>query len=172
MGERDPKEVSEALHELSRKELIRPARASSMAGEAEYAFYHALLRDVCYAQIPRASRAERHTRAAAWIEEISAERVEDHAEILAAHYSTALGLAAAARDASTEELQAKALRYLILAGDRAMGNDVEAAERHYARALELTMGDDPHRPGLLLKSGGPASARPVPGGRPGVRGGH
>ena len=31
MGERDPKEVSEALHELSRKELIRPARASSMA---------------------------------------------------------------------------------------------------------------------------------------------
>jgi hypothetical protein len=55
MGQRDPKEISEALHELSRKELIRPARASSMAGEAEYAFYHALVRDVCYAQIPRAS---------------------------------------------------------------------------------------------------------------------
>jgi tetratricopeptide (TPR) repeat protein len=30
---------------------------------------------------------------------------------------------------------------------------VEAAERHYARALELTTGDDPLRPGLLVKSG-------------------
>jgi class 3 adenylate cyclase len=75
MGQREPKEVQEALHELSRKELIRPARVSSMAGEAEYAFYHALLRDVCYAQIPRASRAERHMRAASWIEEVAAERV-------------------------------------------------------------------------------------------------
>jgi class 3 adenylate cyclase/tetratricopeptide (TPR) repeat protein len=153
MGERNPKEVSEALHELSRKELIRPARASSMAGEAEYAFYHALLRDVCYAQIPRASRAERHVRAAAWIEEVSADRVEDHAEILAAHYTTALELAGAANDARTQEIQAKAMRYLTLAGDRAMGIDVEAAERHYARALELTAGDDPHRPRLLGRHG-------------------
>src|SRR5437899_12344977 len=104
-----------------------------MAKEAEYAFYHALLRDVCYAQIPRASRAERHTRAASWIEEVSADRVEDHAEILAAHYSTALGLAPASKGTSTEELQAKSLRFLTLAGDRAPGTDVEAAERHYAR---------------------------------------
>ena len=28
--------------------------------QAEYAFYHALVRDVCYGQIPRAQRAERH----------------------------------------------------------------------------------------------------------------
>src|SRR5207247_1461215 len=84
---------------------------------------------------------------------IAAERVEDHAEILAAHYPTALRLAAASRHASTEEVQTKAVRYLTLAGDRALGIDVEAAERHYARALELTTGDDPHRPGLLVKSG-------------------
>ena len=153
MGEREPREVSETLHELSRKELIRLARASSMAGEAEYAFYHALLRDVCYAQIPRASRAERHTRAASWIEQVAAERVEDHADILAAHYSTALDLAAAAQNSITEEVRAKALRYLTLAGDRALGIDVEAAERHYARALELTTGGDPQRSRLLVKSG-------------------
>src|SRR5207244_8332993 len=47
----------------------------------------------------------------------------------------------------------KALRYLTLAGDRAMGIDVQAAERHYARALELTTGDNPDRPGLLVKGG-------------------
>jgi len=153
MGEREPEQVHEAMHELSRKELVRPARRSSMEGESEYSFFHALVRDVSYAQIPRAQRAERHRRAASWLEGISGERVEDHAEILAAHYATALELATSAKDPSTEELQAKALRYLTLAGDRAIGIDVEAAERHYARALELTTGDDPHRPGLLVKSG-------------------
>ena len=151
IGERDHKDVSEALHELSRKELIRPARASSMAGETEYAFYHALVRDVCYAQIPRASRAERHVRAASWIEEVAAERVEDHADILAAHYSVAMTLATAAIDGSSEMIKANALRFLTLAGDRALGIDVEAAERHYAKALELTTGDDPKRPGLLTR---------------------
>ena len=35
-----------------------------MAGEAEYAFRHALVRDVAYAQLPRASRAEKHRLAA------------------------------------------------------------------------------------------------------------
>ena len=34
MGERDPREVELALHELARKELVRPARTSSMEGEA------------------------------------------------------------------------------------------------------------------------------------------
>ena len=62
MGERDPREVEQALHELARKELVRPARTSSMEGEAEYGFWHQLVRDVCYAQIPRAARAARHQR--------------------------------------------------------------------------------------------------------------
>ena len=34
MGERDEREVELALHELSRKELVRPARRSSMEGES------------------------------------------------------------------------------------------------------------------------------------------
>ena len=44
----------------------------------------------------------------------------DHAEILAAHYATALDLARAARGIETEQLEAKSVRYLTLAGDRAM----------------------------------------------------
>src|SRR5262249_53400362 len=36
LGGRDLREVEQALHELGRKELVRPARVSSMAGEAEY----------------------------------------------------------------------------------------------------------------------------------------
>ena len=64
MAGRELREVELALHELSRKELVRPARSSSIEGEAEYGFWHLLVRDVCYAQIPRASRVARHRAAA------------------------------------------------------------------------------------------------------------
>src|ERR1019366_7951689 len=40
MGERDPRDVELALHELARKELVRPTRSSSMQGEQEYGFWH------------------------------------------------------------------------------------------------------------------------------------
>ena len=43
MGGREPREVELALHELSRKELVRPARTSSMEGEQEYGFWHLLV---------------------------------------------------------------------------------------------------------------------------------
>ena len=151
MGDQD--QAQAVLHELTRKELVRPARRSSMAGQAEYSFAHALIRDVCYAQIPRAERAQRHRRAAAWIEQMAGERAADHAEILAAHYTTALELAQAAKDPQAGELAASAARYLMLAGDRAMGIDVEAAERHYAKALAMTAPDHPDRAELLVHYG-------------------
>src|SRR6266545_3508215 len=68
MGGRNLGEVELALHELARKELVRPSLASSMAGESEYSFWHLLVRDVAYGQIPRAERARRHRAASAWIE--------------------------------------------------------------------------------------------------------
>ena len=67
-----------------------------MEGEAEYGFWHVLVQDVCYAQIPRAARATRHQAAAAWIEEKAGERVEDLADVLAHHYQSALELNRAA----------------------------------------------------------------------------
>src|SRR5262245_41793337 len=83
MGDRDLEEITGVLRELSRKELVRPARRSSMEAEAEYAFWHVLARDVAYAQLPRASRASRHVAAAGWIEYKARERVEDLADVLA-----------------------------------------------------------------------------------------
>ena len=68
MGERDLAVVTEAFRELARKELVRPARRSSIEGEAEHAFWHVLVRDVAYAQLPRTARAARHVAAAAWLE--------------------------------------------------------------------------------------------------------
>jgi class 3 adenylate cyclase len=152
MGGRDSREVEQVLHELARKELVRPARTSSMEGEAEYGFWHVLVRDVCYAQIPRAARGARHRAAAAWIERKAGERAEDLAEVLAHHYQQAFELAhAAGQTEEAEELAVPARRYLALAGERALGLDTKQAEKRIARALELTPDEDIERPMLLLR---------------------
>ncbi len=86
MGRRGPSRRGERPPRPARKELVRPVRRSSMQGEDEFTFWHILVRDVAYAQIPRAQRAARHRKAAGWIEETAGERVGDHADILAHHY--------------------------------------------------------------------------------------
>jgi class 3 adenylate cyclase/tetratricopeptide (TPR) repeat protein len=142
-------QAEETLHLLVRKEFIRRERRSSVGGETEYAFGHVLVRDVAYAQIPRADRADMHRRAAHWVETLG--RLEDHAELLAHHYSTALELARLA-GRETAELVEDAREALFDAGDRALGlNAFMTAAQAYERALELTDGDvDPHR---LLRAG-------------------
>ncbi|HWQ01627.1 MAG TPA: AAA family ATPase, partial [Gaiellaceae bacterium] len=154
MGGRDPREVEQALHELSRKELVRPARTSSMEGDAEYGFWHGLVADVCYSQIPRAARATAHRAAAAWIERKGGERVDDLADVLAHHYLTALELArASGQDADISELKAAAIRYLALAGERSLPLDVGRAEQSLALALELAGRDGPESAPLLERWG-------------------
>jgi class 3 adenylate cyclase len=152
MGGREQSDVELALHELVRKELVRPGRTSSMEEESEYAFWHLLVRDVAYSQIPRAERARRHRAAAAWIERKAGERVEDLAEVLAHHYLQALELAEAAGDTDQiGQLIVPARRFLTLAGERALGLDTVQAEARLARALELTAPEDPERPELLVR---------------------
>jgi class 3 adenylate cyclase/tetratricopeptide (TPR) repeat protein len=151
MGQRDPESVVSTLRELSRKELVRPVRQSSMAGEAEYAFWHVLARDVAYNQLPRAARANRHVAAAQWIESKAPERVEDLADVLAYHYASALELSRAAGDAEqAAELEAPALRFLSLAGERALGLDTGAALASFEWALALTPPGNPGRAACLV----------------------
>jgi class 3 adenylate cyclase len=150
MGDRALRDVEQALHELVRKELLRPARTSAMEGEAEYGFWHLLVRDVCYQQIPRAARAARHRAAAAWIERKAGERVEDLADVLAHHSLQALELMhAAGQTDETEQLEAAARRNLALAGERALALDVDRAEQSLGRALALTPAGHPERAHLL-----------------------
>jgi class 3 adenylate cyclase/tetratricopeptide (TPR) repeat protein len=152
MGDLEPGAVRDALHELARKELARPARISSMEGEAEYSFFHILVRDVAYSQIPRAGRVAKHRRAASWIESVAGERVEDHAEILAYHYTAALEAARAGGQTEVaKELEAPALRFLLLAGDRALGLDTVRAEANYAKALDLSGPGQPERAEVLVR---------------------
>ncbi len=154
MGEHDLAFVTDTLRMLSRKELVRPARRSSIEGEAEYAFWHILARDVAYSQLPRASRASRHVAAAAWIESKAPERVEDLADVLAYHYATALELArAAGQTEQATELEAPALKFLSLAGERALGLDTAAALSNLERALALATERHPQRPQALSRFG-------------------
>ncbi len=136
LGAVDEPEVVEGLHELARKELVRPARASSVQDQAEFSFWHALVRDVAYGQIPRAERARKHRAVAAWIEELAGDRVTDHAELLAHHFGQALELALASGQ-EAQGLEEGTRRFLVMAGDRAMQLDTERARTLYRQALEL-----------------------------------
>ncbi|HEV8278207.1 MAG TPA: adenylate/guanylate cyclase domain-containing protein [Streptosporangiaceae bacterium] len=124
-------ELEECLHGLERRQFVRRERASSVAGETQYAFPHVLVRDVAYGQIPRAVRAVKHAAAAGWIESLG--RAEDHAEMLAQHYLVALDLARAAGQDSAG-LAPRARTALQAAGDRAAALTALAAAAAYYRA--------------------------------------
>jgi class 3 adenylate cyclase/tetratricopeptide (TPR) repeat protein len=141
------------LHALERRELLRRERRSVVAGERQYAFRHVLVRDVAYGQLPRAVRADKHRRAAEWLQELAPDRAEDRAELLAHHWLAALEYAQAAGQ-DVISLTTPARLALRDAGDRALGlNAFVAAARWYTAALELWPADDPERPRLLLRLG-------------------
>ncbi|MGH3080064.1 MAG: ATP-binding protein [Gaiellaceae bacterium] len=147
-GVESARALEEPLHRLERGEFIRRDRRSSIEGDTQYAFAHTLVQDVAYGQIPRTDRAEKHRRAAIWLESFG--RPEDYADLRAHHYASALEIArAGGRD--TEELVRATRLALRDAGDRAMAlNAFAGATRDYDRALALWPHDDPDRPRLLL----------------------
>jgi class 3 adenylate cyclase/tetratricopeptide (TPR) repeat protein len=147
--------IRSGLRELERKQLVRRASTSSVQDQDEYVFWHALVRDVAYAQIPRAGRARRHRAVAEWVEAVAGERVGDLAEVVAHHYGQALGYARAAREpqAQIDRLVEPARRFLVLAGDRTINLDLDRARAYYRQAVELGQPQDPERPHLLVRTG-------------------
>src|SRR5436190_175655 len=134
--------------------MVRPMRTSSVKDQAEYAFWHALVRDVAYAQIPRADRARRHRLAADWIERMAGERVGDQAELLSHHYEQALELSTAAGSldpAERKDIERSLVRFLELAGDKAAQLDLGTAWSLYQRALEHLDRADLRRAEILTK---------------------
>jgi class 3 adenylate cyclase/tetratricopeptide (TPR) repeat protein len=127
--------LEDLLHALQRKEFVRRERRSSVEGDTEYAFLHVLIRDVAYAQIPRAVRARHHLEVAQWIEALG--RPEDTAEMLAHHYLAALEYQPALVTDEPAVLE-RALHALGEAGARALSlSAYEACERFTDTALEL-----------------------------------
>src|SRR5262249_4353717 len=62
--------VDPSLEALEQRDFVRRAEDSSLADEREWAFKHALIRDVAYARVPKGRRAHLHVRFADWVERI------------------------------------------------------------------------------------------------------
>jgi class 3 adenylate cyclase/tetratricopeptide (TPR) repeat protein len=148
IGDAEESAVRDGLHDLVRRDLIRPSRVSSVEQQAEFAFGHGLVRDVVYAQIPRAERVRKHEAAGRWIERLAGDRVADHAELLAHHYREALALARAA-GLPADELEEGARRFLLLAAERAVGIDLPRGASLFEEALELAPPGHPDRGRML-----------------------
>jgi tetratricopeptide (TPR) repeat protein len=132
---------------LTRRELIRRSRHSTLPGDEEYSFWHDLVHEVAYEQVPRARRAASHRRTAEWIERLAGDRVDDRVELLAHHYSTALSLTRESKDGDEEPLRRAALRHLTAAATRALGLDPAHALRLAQQGLALSTA--PERAPLL-----------------------
>jgi tetratricopeptide (TPR) repeat protein len=115
------------LTSLVEREVIVRRIESRFAGEAEYAFRHALLREGAYAMLTDVDRALGHRLAGEWL----AQRGADEPTVLAEHF-----------DRGGESLQASI--YYLRAADQALrGGDTEAAVARARRGLACGADGDP-----------------------------
>jgi predicted ATPase len=122
-------QLEPALQQLKEIELIYE---KSYFPELAYIFKHALIQDVAYSIVLVERRRGLHRLVATTIEELYADRLPEHFELLARHYGEA-------------QVWPKALDYLLKAGDKAAAAYAnQQALDYYAQALELCerLGDD------------------------------
>jgi class 3 adenylate cyclase len=146
---------------LVERDFVRRRAGSSLTGEREYAIKHALTREVAYASLPKARRAQLHAAFAAWLER-SGEGNDEHAGLLAHHYAEAvrpedLDLAWKGRDDEAAELRGKALSWAERAAALAVSRyEIDEGLTLLHRAVELE--PDPVEQGRLWYEIGHASA--------------
>jgi len=115
-------EVEHYVETLKHQELIHETR---FFPELEYMFKHAVVQDVAYQSLLMQRRQQLHGAIGRAIEDLYADRVEEHAAILAYHYARS-------------EQREKAVAYSLRAGDRATRLYAHAeATTHYTQALAL-----------------------------------
>jgi class 3 adenylate cyclase/tetratricopeptide (TPR) repeat protein len=136
----------EMLLALEGRGMLVARPTSSIAGEAEYSFRHALLRDVAYAALPRTRRARAHAEVGAWLRELAGARVDEFGELIAHHLRSAVAeedadLAWSGAEVEREAVRRQAVEALLAAGTSARRRSAlgRAGELH-AQALELADG--------------------------------
>ncbi len=79
------------LSALSQRELIHQRHLSAFEGAHEYAFKHAILRDVTYESVLRRERREYHLRVAEWLEQatLRSGRTSEYLDLIATHFEQA-----------------------------------------------------------------------------------
>ncbi|HEU5299139.1 MAG TPA: AAA family ATPase [bacterium] len=139
MGDLDPTEAEGALGRVAERDLIEARAASSLAGEREFAFKHALIREVAYSMLPKLARSTRHLRFAEWLKEATKRPIEESLDILAYHYEQAWRNAFDTGDRA-EELARRAVAALRRAGGRAMHlRTLPEARGLYERAVDIVL---------------------------------
>jgi DNA-binding SARP family transcriptional activator len=135
--------ATEHLLSLERAGFVVRRPSSSLPGQAEFMFRHALIHDVAYASIPRMQRGQAHAEVGDWLEEVVGSRAEEFAELLAYHFAAAALAAEAPEPAwtdpfSQERLRSKAFERLLQAGAGARRRfAVATAEQLDGQALAL-----------------------------------
>jgi class 3 adenylate cyclase len=153
LADSSERDVEPGLRELARREFTRLAQPSAMEGETEYAFWHALLRDVAYGQLPRRVRMHKHAAAAVWIIDRTGGTAGRAAEIVVDHYTSALDLAGALGAPEATSYRHALVDALRDAAKQAMTTQPARAVAHLQRALALTGMEDPRTTDLLLEFG-------------------
>ncbi|MBI2201188.1 MAG: tetratricopeptide repeat protein [Armatimonadetes bacterium] len=127
-------EATTGIERLQDKDLIEERPASTLAGERELVFTHALIREVAYTTLPKLVRSENHRRFARWLEQI-APHSDEFLEVLAFHREQAWRSRHETGDAAPE-LAGEAVAALRQAAARAIAlGTLSKARRLYERAL-------------------------------------
>src|SRR5215469_4857896 len=136
--------VAAALSALVLRQSLRRVNPSTRPGQAEYVFWHDLVRDAAEARLTRLDRARRHLAVARWWEADASERAEEFSDLIAHHAVTALDLATAAGDTElAAQARGPACAAAAAAGAKLYGIDTPGALRLLARALELSDNNSP-----------------------------
>ena len=142
----DETEVTTRLAGLVRRQLVRPEPAQ-LPGEDGYRFRHLLIRDAAYDALPKAVRADLHSRFAGWLDEHGAALVERD-EIVGYHLEQSARYRAELGDPDPG-LADRAGARLASAGRRARDRqDYRTGAVLLARAAELVR---PHRLDVTLE---------------------
>src|SRR5262249_31124573 len=123
----------EIVAALARRGLVSEQPSSVVEGTREFAFKHALTRDVAYESLPRPERRRLHRRVGEWVEHFAPDRALERAEIAAYHYVEARRYGENAPD-----LRVRAFELLALAGEAALNRAaLGSADLLCAEALAL-----------------------------------
>src|SRR6188508_453657 len=134
----------DVVDSLRRTGLVTDSPGSAIGEMREFAFKHALTRDVAYSTLPRPERRDLHRRVAEWIQEIARDRDVEAAELAAYHYGEVLTYGEDDR-----AVRRRAVESLLRAGEAAFSRaDFGAARAQIERALEFA--DDGLRPSAQL----------------------
>ncbi len=139
-------EAAAALARLQERDLVEERATSSVGDEREFAFTHALIREVAYASVPKALRGTKHPRFADWLARTVGEYDGEFLGVLAHHYEQGWRYKFETGEKATD-LARSAIAALRRAGARAAAlRTFPEARRLYDRALSIVknagLGDD------------------------------